>query len=350
MSRSKIFVTLSEYILFCFNAPRYAMNSNATYFEIIKCHGSGNDFIMIDIARCAELQSVDWSAFARVACDREWGIGSDGLLIVERHADGVYGMDMLNPDGTHAEMCGNGIRCVARLATQRGYLEKGVLRSGGRDYKISVAEPVAEGIEAFAVDIPIRRWSSDFSFFNEGESFVGRVIESLDPELRFTALNLGNPHIVAAVERIDMDQLKRLGESVLEHKDLLPNGVNVSLYECRSRGEIFVATYERGAGITLSCGTAMTASATAASLLSLVDAGSRVEVRNRGGRVFCTTELEAERITTRLEGNATFEWWGIASFVDGKLDYRVERVTSEAERWNSFVEVLNRKFVPRCVV
>lgn len=318
------------------------MNSTMPYFEIIKCHGSGNDFIMIDISQDAELQQVDWSTFARVACDRASGIGSDGLLIVERHADGVYGMDMLNPDGTHAEMCGNGIRCVARLAEERGYLGRGVLRSGGRDYKISQAEPIAEGIKAFAVDIPIRRWSSDFSFFSARESFVGRVIEGLDPELQFTALNLGNPHIVAAVSEIDMAKLQQLGERVIEHRDIFPRGVNVSLYECRSRGEIFVATYERGAGITLSCGTAMTASATAASLLGLVDSGCRVEVRNRGGKVYCCTTLEGDAITTRLEGNATFEWWGSAIFVDGKLDYKIGQTTDEGELWKSFVKSLNR--------
>lgn len=310
-------------------------------FEIIKCHGSGNDFIMVDISRDPALQQVDWSAFARVASSRTEGIGSDGLLLVERHADGVYGMDMLNPDGTHAEMCGNGIRCVARLAAERGYLESGVLRSGGRDYKIAEAEPITEGIKAFAVEIPIRRWSSDFGFFADGESFVGRVIEGLDPELCFTALNLGNPHIVAAVQKIDMAKLQQLGERVIDAKDLFPCGVNVSLYECRSRGEIFVATYERGAGITLSCGTAMTASATAASLLNLVDCASRVEVRNRGGKVSCQTTLEGDAITTRLEGNATFEWWGSAGFVDGKLDFVIERVSNEGELWNRFVSTLN---------
>jgi diaminopimelate epimerase len=139
-----------------------------------------------------------------------------------------------------------------------------------------------------------------------------------------------------------MELLKSLGESVIEHKELFPRGVNVSLYECRSRNEIFVATYERGAGITLSCGTAMTASATAASLLNLVERGCRVEVRNRGGKVCCTTALEGDAITTRLEGNATFEWWGSARFEGGVFDYSRERDTDEGERWNNFVMSLNR--------
>ena len=114
-----------------------------TNFAIIKCHGSGNDFIMVDATRLDDGYTVDWSAFARIACDRATGIGSDGVLLVVRNEEGIYGMDMLNPDGTHAEMCGNGIRCVARLASERNYLDSGVLTSGGRLFPTHHAEPIA---------------------------------------------------------------------------------------------------------------------------------------------------------------------------------------------------------------
>lgn len=309
-------------------------------FEIIKCHGSGNDFVMVDATRSDAAASVDRELFARLACDRVAGIGGDGVLFVERYADGVYGMDMLNPDGTHAEMCGNGIRCVIRLAAERGYIVDDKLRSGGREYGVAMAEPIADGIASFAVSIPLRKHSPDFLFFAEGDSFVGKPITALDDNLAFTALNPGNPHIVAAVESIDLALLERLGERVKELKELFPRGVNVSLYERRSSQEIFVATYERGAGITLSCGTAMTSSATAAVMLGLCDADCRIEVRNRGGKVFCTTRLVDGEPITRLEGNATFEWWGRAELVDGELCYEIERKTGEAEVWNAFVESL----------
>lgn len=290
--------------------------------EFIKCHGSGNDFILIDAIRYHDYSREEWSDFARAACCRESGIGSDGVLLLVRHADGVYGMDMLNPDGTYAEMCGNGIRCVARLAYERGYIgAEGVLRSGGRDYKVQRIEPI-DGEETFGVDIPINTWSKDFAFYGANERFVAKRIEALDSNLEFTALNLGNPHIVAEVESISLEHLTLLGERVLSLKGLFPYGVNVSFYERRSSREIFVSTYERGAGLTLSCGTAMTASATAVAMRGRVDAGERIEVRNRGGRVFCTTQL-AESITTRLEGNATFEWRGeIVSFNDGKINFK----------------------------
>lgn len=312
-----------------------------TNFEIIKCHGSGNDFIMVDTTRMADAGVVDWSAFARVACDRVNGIGSDGVLLVVRNNEGIYGMDMLNPDGTHAEMCGNGIRCVARLAAQRGYLDAGVLTSGGRTFPTRPAEPIAEGVEAFSVDILISTWSSSFAFFNRNEQFIGRVIENLDDKLRFTALNLGNPHIVAEVESIDMTLLEQLGERVKVLTKEFPHGVNVSLYKVLSPTSIFVATYERGAGITLSCGTAMTASATAATLLNYVKGGQRIEVFNRGGKVVCATRITDGDIVTTLEGNATFEWMGEAHFDGDVLRYDVVEHTSEAEYWHKFVESLN---------
>lgn len=286
---------------------------------------------------------VDWSRFARLACNRESGVGSDGVLLVVRHDDGTYGMDMLNPDGTHAEMCGNGIRCVARYAHERGYIaSEGVLRSGGRDYRVAQAgETIAEGIATYAVDIDIRLWSSDFTFFEEGESFIGENIAPLDDSLRFTALNLGNPHLVSAVDDISLERLTLLGEKVLTLKELLPNGVNVSIYRPLSSRSIFVATYERGAGITLSCGTAMTASATAAALIGYVERGERIEVRNRGGMVFCTTQL-GQRLVTRLEGNATFEWRGYIEFGDDTFGYVVEERSGEGDVWQAFVDKLNK--------
>lgn len=310
-------------------------------FEIVKCHGSGNDFILVDTTRDSMLSTVDWSAFARVACSRTEGIGSDGVLLVVRDERGYYGMDMLNPDGTHAQMCGNGIRAVARMAAERGYLGEGVLFSGGRDFKVAHESPIAYDIETFSVEIPIERWSDSFAFFREGESFVGRPIKELHADICFTALSLGNPHLVARVERIDMELLKSWGEAVIGLRELFPEGVNVSMYEVLSPTKIFVATYERGAGITLSCGTAMTASATAAALLCYVESGERIEVINRGGKVFCTPRI-GSTIVTRLEGNATFEWWGEATFGDGHFGYSKQRVTGEQEQWQRFVKDINR--------
>lgn len=312
-------------------------------FEIIKCHGSGNDFILVDTTRLDSNTKVEWEEFARVACDRTSGIGSDGvLLLVGNHHNG-FGMDMLNPDGTHAEMCGNGIRCVARLAFECGYMDSSELLSGGRVYRVERTSNISEDIATIAVDVPIRTESPSFGFAGASKEFIGQRIDSLDPKLRFTALNLGNPHIVACTEDIDMQHLEHLGRRILSLKEDFPDGINLSFYKVLSKSSIFVATYERGAGITLSCGTAMTASATAAALLDYVNPGKRIEVLNRGGKVYCTTAIYDHRITTRLEGNATFEWWGEAEFGDGKpFSYTIDHPTGEAERWQEFVAQLNK--------
>ncbi len=312
-------------------------------FEIIKCHGSGNDFILVDTTLIDPKADISWSDFARIACNRNTGIGSDGVLLLVRNAEGLYGMDMLNPDGTHAEMCGNGIRCVARLAHERGYLDAKILTSGGRLYPVERATEIAPGIETFSVDIPISLQSSSFGFTQNGEEFIGKTIENLNRELQFTALNLGNPHIVARTEEIDLSLLKELGERVLTLKEEFPDGINLSLYKVLSESSIFVATYERGAGITLSCGTAMTASATAATLLKDICPNRLIEVRNRGGKVNCATTINDGTITTRLEGNATFEWWGEANFDNsGVLSYNVTNSTEEGELWQRFVATLNK--------
>jgi diaminopimelate epimerase len=137
--------------------------------------------------------------------------------------------------------------------------------------------------------------------------------------------------------------LKSLGERVIELKELFPEGVNLSMYEVLSPRSIFVATYERGAGITLSCGTAMTASATAASLLGYVDGGACLDVVNRGGMVHCTPMIGEQGIVTRLEGNATFEWWGEASFADGEFSYVKQRETDEQDVWQRFVSEINKR-------
>lgn len=313
--------------------------------EYILCHGSGNRFVMIDgVEQCALLQGIDLCSLARLLCDKNSPMGgSDGLLMVVRYGEG-YAMRMFNPDGSEAEMCGNGIRCAARLIRERYIAEAEFdVWSGGKPHHVTLQEEIGEGLPTFGVDIAISLTSRDFPLFAV-EGLVGKEIASLDEDLRFTALNLGNPHIVARVERVDMAQLESLGERVKNLREVLPNGVNVSLYEVLSEGEIFVATYERGAGITYSCGTAMTASATAAALLSYVPFGESVRVLNRGGMVRCMPNRNAAgEISTRLTGNATYVAKGSFVLDDGRVTFLSEQhnFRAEVEAYERFAKALS---------
>lgn len=266
-------------------------------------------------------------------------MSTDGVLFLTLDESGLYTMRMYNTDGTQAEMCGNGIRCVARLVSERYIVGEAAytMLSGGKRYPIRLEEPIAPAVESCSVRIDIATSSPDFSL--SSEEFIGQKIEELDPSLRFTYLNLGNPHIVALCDEIDLEHLSSLGQRVKELPHIFPNGVNVSLIKHLGEQQIFVATFERGVGLTPSCGTAMTASCTAATLLGLCEAERRVEVRNRGGMVYCTTSLEP-KLSTRLMGNATFEAQGKVS-CEGEPLSHVERA-EETRAWRQFVDNLNR--------
>ena len=305
-------------------------------FEYIKCHGSGNEFVMVDAVKY-NFEGIDLAAFARFICNREDSVGADGiLLLVER--DGIYGMRMFNPDGSEAEMCGNGIRCVARLAEEYVGERKFDMFSGGNIYHISREEDIYPAIPTYGVDLGVRLASDDFGFAEGAEQFVSKRIEALDTTLLWSAINVGNPHIVAEVEEIDYDHLTKLGERVLELRSEFPKGINVSLVKVMGKNHIFVATYERGAGITASCGTAMTSSATAMALNLRCDYEALIEVENRGGAVRCICHKEGG-LHTQLIGNASYISYGKVVANEGNFSYvELGKFDDEIALYNDFLK------------
>lgn len=283
-------------------------------FDYIKCHGSGNEFVMVDSVK-QNLEGIDLAEFARFICDRENSVGADGVLLLVKRGD-MFGMRMFNPDGSEAEMCGNGIRCVARLAEEYVGKREFEMFSGKNTYGIVRADDIFPAIPTYGVDLSVRLASEDFGFANGAESFVSQKIERLDSELCWTAINVGNPHIVAEVSEIDYDHLTYLGNRVLELREEFPKGINVSLVKVLGDNRIFVATFERGAGITASCGTAMTSSATAMALNARCDYGRSIEVENRGGAVRCICH-NASHLHTQLIGNASYISYGRVVAQDG---------------------------------
>lgn len=308
--------------------------------DIIKCHGSGNRFVMVDAVAQPDILTADLDQLTRALCSAREMQPCDGVLYVVQQG-GVYAMRMFNPDGSEAEMCGNGIRCVARLVHERYVADdKFTLASGRGLYPISRCENIFGGMPTYGADIALATRSDDFQFMAEGcERFIATPIEELDPDLKFTALAPGNPHIVACVEAIDMEHLEELGEAVKHLPHLFPRGINVSLYTPVGEQAIFAATYERGAGITYSCGTAMTSCSTAAVLTALCRPDTDIEVYNRGGMVRCRCHIaEDGTITTRLTGNATYEWagqtrWDGASLSDTRITETMHGEIAEYEQF-----------------
>ena len=306
--------------------------------EYIKCHGSGNEFVMIDTV-AQKMDNNILSTLSVAVCDRQSGIGADGILLLVQNEQGLYGMRMFNPDGSEAEMCGNGIRCIARLA--EGYVgaEQFDLTSGGKVYPTARYAPLFGDIPTYGVEIDVNLWSEDFAFTpSESGDFICGIIEPLHPTLRWTAISVGNPHIVSVVENTDLELLSELGERVKSLTDIFPNGVNISMVELRGENYIFVTTFERGAGITPSCGTAMTSSATAMALQGLCSYNSDITVENRGGAVRCICRRDTGLKTT-LIGNATYTERGQIEFDGRTFAFQTKDVFSgEIEAWNSFLK------------
>ncbi|MBQ5648165.1 MAG: diaminopimelate epimerase [Alistipes sp.] len=305
-------------------------------FDYIKCHGSGNEFVMVDAVKF-DLSSINLAEFTRFICDRNNSVGADGVLLLVKRG-GMFGMRMFNPDGSEAEMCGNGIRCVARLAEEYAGRREFEMFSGKNTYGIVRTEDIYPAIPTYGVDLEVRLASADFGFAKGAEQFVSQPIERLDKNLRWTAINVGNPHIVAEVEEIDYDHLTRLGKRVLELREEFPKGINVSLVKVLGANRIFVATYERGAGITASCGTAMTSSATAMALNGRCSYETTIEVENRGGAVRCICHKECG-LHTQLIGNASYVSYGEVIAEGGAFAYtELGKADKEIELYNDFLK------------
>ena len=229
-----------------------------------KMQGIGNDFVMLDGVG-APLPDTDLPALSRYANDRRRGVGGDGLILVERGEGAPFRMRMFNPDGSESEMCGNGIRCFARLLKDRGYLE-GTTAKVETGAGLLEVELVGNGL--VRVDMGVAELRS--AYIPVASEIATFKDQPIGHGLRGTAVSMGNPHVVILTDDVAGVDLETLGPQI-ETSPLFPARVNVHFVQVLSapdaeRGEIRMRTWERGAGITLACGTGACASAVAAFL------------------------------------------------------------------------------------
>ncbi|MEO5867672.1 MAG: diaminopimelate epimerase [Sphingomonas sp.] len=276
----------------------------------VKCHGSGNDFPLVD-ARAIDLPDADWSQVARALADRCGPVGGDGLLLLTPgDQDHAFGYRMFNPDGSEAETCLNGLRCAARLGFELLGIERGAVRLNTSTVAVERDAELAPGVAAIRetagpADLDARRW-----LHAEGaRELVDRPIAMLASGRAFTAVAIPNPHLVTFVDTIDEADLVAIGRRCEAAPDWLPARANVSFVERRDSTTLFVRTFERGAGLTESCGSAMASSAFVACLTGRTDFDRDLTVLNAGGLVRARAASDG---MVSLSGNATFEWEGSA--------------------------------------
>jgi diaminopimelate epimerase len=276
----------------------------------VKCHGSGNDFPLID-ARGLAVAEDAWPGVARALADRRGPVGGDGLLLLTAgDATHEFGMRMFNSDGSEAETCLNGLRCVARLGFERLGLESAAARLKTSTVAVARDLALAPGVETVRETAgPADRHAAAWLHGIEGDELIDRPIAMLPGAHAFTAVAMPNPHLVTFVERVDEAELVAIGSACEAAPSWLPARANVSFVERRGPATLFVRTFERGVGLTDSCGSAMAASAHVGCLLGHVPFGATLTILNKGGLV----RAEAARDgMVSLSGNATFEWEGSA--------------------------------------
>ncbi|MDP6184563.1 MAG: diaminopimelate epimerase [Gammaproteobacteria bacterium] len=270
-----------------------------------KMHGAGNDFVMVD---AREESSADWSRLAVDVCDRHFGVGADGLILIDGNRERGFEMTIYNPDGSLAEMCGNGIRCFARLLHERGEIgddEKIDVLTGAGPRWIRVDEAGPDGYRVTAgMGVP-EFDPATIPIDMPGDRVVDRSLAVDGMELKITALSMGNPHAVAFVDDVEAINLESTGP-IVEHHPAFPRRVNFEICQVLGSDSLRMRVWERGAGITLACGSGASATVAAAVVTGRAKPG-RIELQVDGGVLDLEWRGEGHEVTMTGPADRVFE-------------------------------------------
>lgn len=253
--------------------------------KFTKMQGIGNDYVYVN---CLEEKVDHPEELAKLVSDRHFGIGSDGLILIKPSEVADFEMAMYNADGSRGEMCGNGIRCVAKYVYDRGltdkthisietlagikYLELTVEKGQVSQVRVDMGEP-----ELLAEKIPV---------ISQQEKVIDVPITAGEKDYRMTCVSMGNPHCVVFMEDMEHLEIEKIGP-LFENHELFPKRINTEFVKVIDRKTLQMRVWERGSGETLACGTGACATAVAAMLNG-----------------FCEEEVQIHL----LGGDLTIEW------------------------------------------
>ncbi len=277
-----------------------------------KMHGCGNDYVYF-----SEFSQIlpDRATLARRVSDRRFGVGGDGAIFIGPSDCADAKMRIFNADGSEAQMCGNGIRCVAKFLYDEGIARKEVLRietlSGVKDVRLQFANDEVVGAQVEmgqAVLEPLK-----IPVLLDGPSVIDRSVEVGGTTYRITCVSMGNPHCVVFVDDPSALPLAQIGPA-LEHAPFFPERVNAEFVRAVDRTHLRMRVWERGSGETLACGTGACASVVAAAENGYCPKGEPVTVSLLGGELRITYTDEQ----VRMQGPAVTVYRGIYPFNETK--------------------------------
>lgn len=280
--------------------------------KFTKMHGCGNDYIYINgfTERIAQAEKPE---FVKKISDRHFGIGGDGVIFINPSEEADFEMEMYNADGSRAEMCGNGIRCVAKYVYDNGLTERtniSIVSCGQvkylelflKDGKVDTVRVNMGAPELRASRIPVTAAKSDGNVINEPIVVQGK-------EYKMTCVSMGNPHAVVFLEDVERLDIEKIGPYFETH-ERFPKKTNTEFVKIIDRSHVQMRVWERGTGETLACGTGCCATVAACILNGLTD--ESVTVKLLGGELEITWDREAGLIymtgpaTTVFEGDYDF--------------------------------------------
>ena len=280
--------------------------------KFTKMQGLGNDYVYVN---CFEEKIENPPAVARYVSDRHFGIGSDGLIMINPSEVADFEMEMYNADGSRGEMCGNGIRCVAKYVYDYGLTDKtqiSVETLGGIKYLDLTVEDGK--VVLVKVDMGKPELKSDLiPIISENEKVIDEPIEVDGQVYHMTGVSMGNPHTVIYVDDVKNLDLEKIGPKFENHKRF-PKRINTEFVHCIDRNTVEMRVWERGSGETLACGTGACAVAVASILNNLTD--TRVTVKLLGGDL--QIEWDREKTHVFMTGPAKVVFDGVIDITEIK--------------------------------
>lgn len=280
--------------------------------KFTKMHGLGNDYVYVN---CFEEKIDNPPAVARFVSDRHFGIGSDGLIMINPSQKADFEMEMYNADGSRGEMCGNGIRCVAKYVYDYGLTDKtqiSVETLGGIKYLDLTVEDGK--VSLVKVDMGKPELKADLiPILSEREQVIDEPIEVDGKEYHMTGVSMGNPHAVIYVDDVKGLDLEKNGPK-FENHERFPKRINTEFVHCIDRQTVEMRVWERGSGETLACGTGACAVAVSSILNNLTD--TQVTVKLLGGDLQIEWDREKDRVF--MTGPATVVFDGVIDITEIK--------------------------------
>ena len=278
--------------------------------KFTKMEGLGNDYVYVD---CTKQNLENASNLAKIISDRHFGVGSDGLILIKSSKKADFRMQMFNSDGTEAEMCGNGIRCVGKYVYDKGLTDKTTLKietlagikvlnlnvedGKVKTVKVDMGEPILDYKLIPAKDGKVYKSKDGIKFYKVNIDIEGNLKE-------LTCVSMGNPHGIDFANNIEKLKIEKFGP-IIEVDEHFPNKVNVEFIEILDKHNIKMRVWERGAGETLACGTGACASVVASFLNGYTERNVTVELL--GGKLEIEWNKEDNHVYMTGPAETVFE-------------------------------------------